>query len=330
MILVTGANGFLGSKLIGALLDQGEKIRAFVRVDSNLELIESFLPEIELFKGDILDISDVQSALLGIDYIYHCAAFISFSKNDRQKMFKTNVEGTANLVNIALDFPIKKIVYISSIAAIGANPLKGEIDETLNWEKHLYNSEYGLSKQLAEREIIRGVSEGLTATIVNPGIILGEGQWRKTTGRIWESIWNGQFFTIKGQNGFVDIQDVIHFSVAAMKVGKIGNRYILVSENVDYQLLFTQIAKSINKKSRFLIAPILLQKIYVYYDWLKSLITNSSRNLTNETLKISNVKFSFSNKKAIKELGINFTPLNKTIDRISTSFLKTKNVNNNG
>ena len=117
MILVTGANGFLGSKLIGALLDQGEKIRAFVRVDSNLELIESFLPEIELFKGDILDISDVQSALLGIDYIYHCAAFISFSKNDRQKMFKTNVEGTANLVNIALDFPIKKIVYISSIAA---------------------------------------------------------------------------------------------------------------------------------------------------------------------------------------------------------------------
>ena len=162
------------------------------------------------------------------------------------------------------------------------------------------------------------------------GIILGEGQWRKTTGRIWESIWNGQFFTIKGQNGFVDIQDVIHFSVAAMKVGKIGNRYILVSENVDYQLLFTQIAKSINKKSRFVIAPILLQKIYVYYDWIKSLITNSSRNLTNETLKISNVKFSFSNKKAIKELGINFTPINKTIDRISTSFLKTKNVNNNG
>ena len=118
MILVTGANGFLGSKLIGALLDQGEKIRAFVRVDSNLELIESFLPEIELFKGDILDISDVQSVLLGIDYSYHCAAFISFSKNDRQKMFKTNVEGTANLVNIALDFPIKKIVVIHDLIQI--------------------------------------------------------------------------------------------------------------------------------------------------------------------------------------------------------------------
>jgi nucleoside-diphosphate-sugar epimerase len=245
-------------------------------------------------------------------------------------MFKTNVDGTANLVNIALDFPIKKIIYISSIAAIGANPLKGEIDETLNWEKHQYNTEYGLSKQLAEREIIRGVSEGLTATIVNPGIILGEGQWHKTTGRIWENIWNGQLFTLKGQNGFIDIKDVIIFSVAAMKDGENGNRYILVSENVDYQLLFTKIAKSINKKNRFIIAPTLLQKLYVIYDWFKSLITNSSRNLTNETLKISNVKFSFTNKKAIKELGINFTPINKTIDRISTSFLKTKNVNNNG
>lgn len=330
MILVTGANGFLGSKLIKELLEKGEKIRAFVRPDSNLELIDSFLPKIELFEGNILDITDLQNAFIGIEYIYHCAAVISFSKNERQNMFKTNVEGTANLVNIALEFPIKKIIYISSISAIGANPLKGEIDESLNWEKHNYNSEYGLSKQLAEREIMRGVSEGLNANIVNPGIILGEGLWHKNTGRIWSNIWNEQRFSFKGGNGFVDINDVVTFTLKAMSDGINGERYILVCENIDYQQLLSKIADSLGKKRPAFYAPKLLQKFYVFVDGIKCLITNNPRKLTLEHVKITDIKFSYKNKKAIKEFGINFTPLNNTIERISKSFLKTKTENKNG
>lgn len=325
MILVTGASGLLGSNLIKRLLEKEEQIRAFVRPNSNLELLSPYLTKISLFKGDILDIVDINEALKDIEYVYHCAEISIFSNENRRTFFKVNVEGTANLVNACLSFPIKKVIYISNVAAIGANPLKGEIDESLSWEKHPFNTDYGLSKQLGEREIIRGVSEGLVATILNTGFILGEGDKEGAAKWLWGKKWRNPFFYAKGKNGFVDIEDVITFSILSMEKGRNGHRYILVSENVDYQLLCNEVEESLSKKIKPLIVLKWLVRVFCFVRFTIYKTINRNGMFPTDMTKMENIKYSFVNKKALTEFGVNFMPLKATISRISAAFLKAKN-----
>ncbi|MBX7225884.1 MAG: NAD-dependent epimerase/dehydratase family protein [Chitinophagales bacterium] len=327
MILVTGANGFLGAALVRALVKNGEQVRILVRENSRLDRLTEVLSAIEIAKGDILDIFSLEEAMKGVSEIYHCAAWISFLARDRNGMFKTNIDGTANVVNMALTMGIPKFVHISSIAAIGANPEKGIIDEACRWEKHEGNSEYGLSKYLAENEVFRGVEEGLHAMVVNPGIILGINNGEKASRRMWELVDKGTPYYAVGTNGFVTVEDVVSASISAMKSGKSGERYILVGENLSMQELCTEIAENLNKKPPKKPVPKLLLYLAFVVDKFLSLIMQRPQQLTLETIRLSSIKFSYDNNKAKKELGINFTPLKKTIADISKEFLEKKKSN---
>ena len=170
MIFVTGASGLVGSHLIQSLLSKGKKVRALYR-----QAVPVFAgsEQCEWIQGDILDPIGLMDALEGVDYVYHCAAIVSFAPSAAVKMLQSNVEGTANVVNACLEQKIKKLIFVSSVAALGRIRENEAIDESMHWTPATSNSVYGQSKYLAELEVWRAMEEGLPMAIVNPVIILG-------------------------------------------------------------------------------------------------------------------------------------------------------------
>lgn len=183
MILVTGGTGFLGSYLLRALVTAGKPVRALYRRHIPDQLLD-VKDRVEWVQGDVLDVGSLEEAMQGVAQVYHCAAIVSFHPDRRAQMLKINVEGTANVVNIALDAGVKKLVHVSSVAALGRAKEQAAINERSQWEESSNNSYYAISKHLSEMEIWRGIAEGLPAVIVNPSIILGSGYWHDGSGML--------------------------------------------------------------------------------------------------------------------------------------------------
>jgi nucleoside-diphosphate-sugar epimerase len=166
-------------------------------------------------------------------------------------MISNNVEGTANLVNAAIENGVKKICHVSSIAALGKLQNGAPVTEETNWVPSKKNSAYSESKFYSETEIWRGIEEGLDAIIVNPSIIFGPANWESGSAKIFKTIWDGMKFYTKGVTGFVDVFDVVRPMIKLMEAENFENcknqRYILSAENLSYQQVFTQIAEALQK-----------------------------------------------------------------------------------
>ncbi|MFZ4772346.1 MAG: NAD-dependent epimerase/dehydratase family protein, partial [Ferruginibacter sp.] len=213
MILVTGGSGLVGKELITQLLQQGKKLRVLY----NKTALPDFKSNnVEQIQCNILDVVGLEAAMEGVDQIYHCAAIVSFNPRRKMEMFKVNVEGTANVVNVALEAGVKKMVYVSSVAALGRIREDALINETMNWTPETSNSAYGQSKFLAEMQVWRGVGEGMEAVMVNPVIILGAGNWNEGSSKIFQSIYNEFPWFADGTTGFVDVRDVAKAMIALM------------------------------------------------------------------------------------------------------------------
>ena len=187
MILVTGATGLVGSHLIKALVAQGRTVRALYRSEIPATPEAS---AIEWFKADILDIVALEEAMVGVQQVYHCAAIVSFTAKNKSALQHTNIEGTANIVNACLNAGVEKLLFVSSVAALGRIREDQAINETMNWSEETSNSEYGKSKYLAEIEVWRGMGEGLNVVVVNPVIILGPSDWKKGSTAIFKSAYD--------------------------------------------------------------------------------------------------------------------------------------------
>ena len=164
MILVTGGTGMLGAHVIEALYKQGLRVRAIYRSQIPTTLAHAA----EWFKADILDVIALEEAMEDITHVYHCAGYVSFNAKDKSELYQINVEGTANIVNACLDAHIKKLVHVSSVAALGRIRPGQMINESMNWTEETSNSEYGKTKYLGEVEVWRGIGEGLNAVIIKP------------------------------------------------------------------------------------------------------------------------------------------------------------------
>jgi len=320
MVLVTGASGFLGGELVKQLVANGESVRVIVRKSSQISHLNSILQQLDIVEADILDVPSLEIAFEGIDKIYHSAAIIGYDESYYDSMYKTNVEGTANVVNIALDKGVKKILHVSSIAAIGGKPHE-EITEETKWEKNQWTTQYGITKMLAEREIFRGISEGLEAVIVNPGIIIGVGNdEHKSLIQLFKRIANKKMpFYTNGTNGFIDIEDVAKASILLMNSDVSAERFILVNENISFKNYFEKIAKAVNVEAPKKALNNTNGNLFVFADWLSSKLTGKKRSLTKENLKVSLEEFLYSNEKIKKQLDFNFIDLDETIHKIASN-----------
>ena len=235
MIFVTGASGLVGSHLIQSLLSKGKKVRALYR-----QAVPVFpgSEQCEWIQGDILDPIGLTDALEGVDYVYHCAAIVSFAPSAAAKMLQSNVDGTANVVNACLVQKIKKLIFVSSVAALGRIRENEAIDESMHWTPATSNSVYGQSKYLAELEVWRAMEEGLPMAIVNPVIILGAGDWNNGSSGIFKSAYNEFPWYTGGMSGFVDVLDVVDAMQILMESNVVGQRYVLSAENIYYRDIF--------------------------------------------------------------------------------------------
>ncbi|MCW3462462.1 NAD-dependent epimerase/dehydratase family protein [Chitinophaga nivalis] len=322
MILVTGGTGFLGSYLIRSLVDAGKPVRALYRKQPSPRL-QDIADKIEWVPGDILDVCALEDAMVGITQVYHCAAVVSFLPADRSRMLRINVEGTANVVNMALDAGVKKLLHVSSVAAIGRAKEGGAINEDCEWEDSKNNSQYSISKLQAEMEVWRGIAEGLDAVMVNPSIILGAGFWEDGSGALIKKAWNEFPFYTEGVNGFVDVRDVVTAMIQLMDSDIIGERFILSADNWSYRQLFTTMAASLQKKPPHIAAKPWMTEAVWRVERLKGLLTGKHPLITRETARTARLKVYYDNNKILQTLpGFDFRPLADTIRDISAAFLK--------
>ena len=191
------------------------------------------MDKIEWVQADILDIEALHALFKDVEYVYHCAALISFDPKDYPRLVKINIEGTANIVNLCLEHHIKKLCYVSSIAAIGPSPKGLEATEDNEWSDSNV-SVYGLTKHDAELEVWRGSQEGLPVVVVNPGVVLGPGFWNSGSGTFFKYASKEKKSFIPGGTGFVTIHDVVNAMVMLMESQIVRERFILVNKNLTY------------------------------------------------------------------------------------------------
>ncbi len=323
-ILVTGGTGFLGSYLLRYLVQKGyNNIFAIRRSTSKMDLVKPIEDKINWVECDILDVKGLEEVMDGVKQIYHSAAMVSFEAKHRKRMHQINIQGTANVVNLALDNNIEKLVHVSSIAALGRRKRLKVINEKTKWEKSNFNSEYATSKYLSEQEVWRGIAEGLPACIINPSIILGAGFWEEGSASFFSKINKGNKFYGVGATGFVDVRDVSRLMIEMMESDMVGEKVIANGENISYKKVFELIADSINKKRPSIALSPMLGKLAWRAEWLRAKITGSPALVTKETVENSFRTWIYENKKSIDTFHFKYTPIEQTIMETGQLFLET-------
>ncbi|MFT4780778.1 MAG: dihydroflavonol-4-reductase [Psychroserpens sp.] len=334
MILITGGTGLVGSHLLFKLVSNDTSVRAIYRRAHKLESVkkvfsyytddvETFYNKIEWVEANINDIPSLEAAFIDITHVYHCAAFISFEPNKYHELRKINIKGTANIVNLCISNAVKKICYVSSIAAIGNEPNKDTlVTEKTEWNPEVDNSVYAITKYGAEIEVWRGTQEGVDAVIVNPGIILGPGFWNGGgSGSLFKQIYKGLKFYPKGTSGYVDVWNVVDCMTELMNSSLKNERYILIAENLTFKIFQDKVAKALNVKSANKEASSLLLSVAWRLDWLSHKLFGKRRKLSKQMAKSISNKIVFDNSKLKKELHFRFTPVDDSITRVSKYYL---------
>lgn len=310
-ILVTGGSGLVGNELIKQLLSAGYKVRAIYHTTP----INLSHPDLEIVKCDILDVITLEEILQSVSNVYHCAAIVSYNPKDKRKILKINVEGTANIVNACLGAKIEKLVYVSSVAALGRIRDEEMITEKMNWSEETSNSTYGKSKYFAEMEVWRGIAEGLKAVIVNPSLIIGGENWEHSSSAIFKKAYEEFKWYTEGVSGFVDVRDVARAIILLMNSDITSERFILNAENVSYHEIFSSIAKCFKKKPPYKkVTPFLAEMIW-RIEKIKSAFTGLTPLLTRETVRTAQAKVYFDNSKILEALpGFEFTKIKDAIE----------------
>ena len=327
MILVTGGTGLVGYHLLLQLSLEKEAIRAIYRSEKKLQHVKNLFQtanqlaafeKIDWMQADILDVPALELAFTDVSLVYHCAALVSFNPNDEDKLYQNNIVGTANVVNISLSKNVKKLAYVSSIAALGNGTEHNLIvNEETERNNEAIRSDYSISKFGAEMEVWRGFQEGLEVVIVNPGVIFGNGFPKEGSSLFIQNIKDGQSFYTLGKLGIVAVEDVVKALTTLMKSTISGERFILVAEDVTYKELFDRIAENLTsrtsankiKKPKYLVKKWqvqiarVLEFIFSILFFRKRMLTKSTINSlynleVHDTSKIKNaIAFEFSDMK---------------------------------
>ncbi len=315
MILVTGGTGFLGSYLLQHLVEKGLAVRAIRRSNKPIPWIPAaILDKVEWVEADVLDVVALQDAMEGVDTVIHSAAVVSFMKKDRKEMYKVNVEGTANVVNMALEKDVKRFVHISSVAALGRTAGGGHVNEEKKWEESKINTHYAISKYKSELQVWRGIGEGLDAVILNPGTILGYGDWHSSSCAIFRNVYEEFKWYTSGINGFVDVNDVARATIALMESGISEQRYIVNGDTWSFKQLQDTIADAFGKKRPHKATTPFLMALAWRMEKIKSIFSGKRPLLTKESARVAQSKTWFENDKIRRDIpGFSFTPLEETI-----------------
>jgi nucleoside-diphosphate-sugar epimerase len=319
MIAITGATGIIGSHIAVKLLQAGESVRLLKRANSSTIALDQLLSfnkltqkNIEWVNGDITDPLSIRSLLEGCKHLYHTAALVSFDQGDADKLYSNNIHGTGHVVDQCLSLGVS-LTYISSTAAIGDQKIDGVYTEVSSWTTDRGRSAYAISKRYAELEVFRGVEEGLKAVIINPGVVIGPGNWGQSSTSIFLNGMKGLLVYPSGSNGFVDVRDVAEMAIAlTYSKEPIKDRHLLIGENLSFKDLFAKMAKLKGRKApnievpNFLIKPV-VQLLAFLEKWSISPVA-----ITSENLKSAYRKSVYSVEK-MRQMGFQFRSIDEAL-----------------
>jgi len=325
---ITGATGLAGSYLCRYLTSKGESVFALHRKSSCFDLLGDSYSKINWIEGDLQDTFLLSDICQKVDFVYHLAAKVSYQKKERDLMYASNTLGTQNIVNAALSGNVKKLLYVSSIAALGKN-LKSKSSINEQNEPEHWNSQYGHSKYLGELEIWRAQAEGLSTVIINPSVIIGGGYWQQNSGRLFTQIQNGFPYYSNGGTGFVDVRDLVKIMHQLVQSNLKAERFIVSAENRTYKDFFIKLARQLNVKAPHKSPGKNLQQLALFADWFKSVLTSRPRFLTRELINTANTTSIYDNTKLVGALNYTYTPLNETIAETAELFRKSMNDSKN-
>ncbi|MGG5208342.1 NAD-dependent epimerase/dehydratase family protein [Chryseobacterium sp. MIQD13] len=336
MIFVTGATGILGRVIVLELLKKGKNVRASKRPGSNLNDVrhsysfytenpDDFFNKIDWVDVDFDDLDSLQNALKDVDEVYHCAAKVSFHPHDEKEMYHTNVKGTENLLFACEGSEVKKFLHVSTIAVLDIFNENGELDENSEFNSKEEHSAYAISKHLAEMEVWRASAEGLNTIIVNPGMIIGSGNWGQSSGDIFPTFEkNG--FTFSGGTSYVDVRDAAEISIELMEKNAFGERFILIAENKRYADLGKQIRSQLKLKEAKILTKSQLKMgrlANILFGWLIPKL----RIITKSNIESISTLNTISNQKIKEKLDCQFIPVKESVDFHLKNYINDKKLN---
>lgn len=333
MVFVTGATGILGRVIVLELLKKGKNVRAAKRPASNLNEVrhsysfytenpDDFFNRIEWVDVDFEDVNSLHNALQNVNEVYHCAAKVSFHPGDEKEMYRTNIKGTENLLYACEGSEVKKFLHVSSIAVLDNFNEKGELDEDSDFNPKLEHSAYALSKHLSEMEAWRASAEGLNIVIINPGMIIGSGNWGNSSGDIFPTFEKNSF-TFSGGSSYVDVRDVAEIAVELMEKNIFGERFITVSESKRYTELAKRIRSKLGLKEAKVVSDFQLnmgRMANIIFGWFIPKL----RMITKTNIESISTMNTVSNQKIKDKLNYQFIPVSESIDFHLNNYMNDK------
>ncbi len=322
----------VGSHLLYKLSKKHDQLRAIYRDEKKIPQVkrvftyyddsaDEVFKKIEWVKSTLNDIPSLSEAFNGIEVVYHCAAMVSFDPADYHKLRKSNIEGTANMVNLSLEFGIKKFGYVSSVAALGGKDNDEPINEETPWNPDYDHSVYAITKYGAEMEVWRGVQEGLDTIIINPGIIVGPGFWRSSSGSLFTRISRGMKYYVDSVKSYVDIHDVVNTFIELMESDVRNERFLQVAENLPVRDFIEMVAAELEVDSPDKKATHLMLQLGWRFDWIRSKLLKKRRRLTKQTALALSQDSIYDNSKMKKRLAFEYKPILSSVRETSQFFI---------
>jgi len=333
MILVTGGTGLVGSHLLFQLTLENENIKAIYRTDKSVEGVkrifsyftddvEKLFSKIDWVQADITETPSLTKVFKDVTVVYHAAALVSFDAKDYRKMRQINIDGTANIVNQCISNSVKKLCYVSSIAAIGNYIENKEVTEENEWSVESSSNGYAITKYGAEMEVWRGSQEGIDVVIVNPGVILGPGFWTLNTGQFFSKVAKGFSFYTEGVTGFVGVKDVVKAMIQLTESSVKNEKFILVAQNNSFQEIFTLIANEFDKKPPSIRISKAVSNMLRRVDAVVTFITRKRRLITKASVNSLHGKTAYSSEKIKQVIDFNFEPTAQVIKEVCAIYSK--------
>lgn len=322
MILLTGSTGFVGSAIAKALLAQQMPFTALVRESSNVAFMRD--ASVELRYGDVNDPNSLLDAMAGIDTIIHTAAIVSFLPEDRDLMMKVNGEGTANVVNMALEAGVRRLVHLSSVAALNRVDAGPVVTLSDRWPAERPNTSYGESKFAAEREAWRGQAEGLQVAAIYPSLILGAGDFSgHNTPALWRMAEKEQGFYPAGTTGVVALSDVVDATLQVLGRDQDGDRFLLNAANLSWEDLLAAIAQSIGAKVPTVRMPAWQSAFLWPIESLRAKLSGNRPLITRESHRNVQATFRYDGSSYPTETGNSYQDVGTVIASIGKAYKAT-------
>ncbi len=314
--LVTGSTGFIGAAVARGLLERGRDVRVLVRRDSDLGNLQGL--KVEQAYGDLRDVASLRQALTGCRQLYHVAAHYALWAPDPQIFYDINVTGTRTLMEAARDAGVERIVYTSTIGAIGLPPGGGLGTEETPVSLDQMSGHYKRSKFLAEQEVLKLASAGLPVVIVNPSAPVGARDIKPTpTGQVIVDFMKGRMpaYIETGMN-LIDVDDVAAGHLTAMEKGRIGERYILGNRNLMLREVFALLSRLTGVPAPTVKLPRLAILPLAYVNqWLADYVTRRPPRIPLEGVKMAKYVMHYDCSKAIRELNLPQTPVEVALEK---------------